>query len=156
MITHRIVGDRKACFLTRNGRSGFPATPMKHLNSRVRQHGGTTHEKRACVRAPKMPIGAVYNPYFTDFTNTKETPTTETNHLLGIIRQIRQASPDADFDGKLNLGLNRRFRQIRSGGGFSGRVPFFLPANRHPTGDKRRLGPGISIGRFGGRGGDMP
>ena len=62
-----------------------------------------------------MPIGAVGNPHFEDFTNTKEDRTTRTHHLLGAIHQIRQASITADFNGKLNLRLIRRLRQSVNG-----------------------------------------
>ena len=52
---------------------------------------------------PKMPIGAVDNPYFDAFANPKDARKNKTHHLFGIIRQIRPSSPTGDFIGELNF-----------------------------------------------------
>ena len=67
-----------------------------------------------------MPIGAVGNPHFEDFTNPVEAPTAKTHHLLWMIRQIRHAPLTADFSGKLNLHSIKRIRE-------SGRRILFMP-----------------------------
>ena len=75
------------------------------LNSKVRKFDGFTPGQRAFAGTPKMPIGAVVAPNFEDFVNPMDAPTAKTHHLLGIIHQIRKASPTADFIGKLNFGF---------------------------------------------------
>ena len=50
-----------------------------------------------------MMIGAVDTPHFADFMNSKDAQAPKTRHLLGIIHQIRQASPAEDFSGELNF-----------------------------------------------------
>ena len=114
MITDHMVCSKKR--IGEGGRvGGCPAMATMRLNSQVRQLGGFEHGKRVFGRPQKLPIGAVGNPHFWDFTNPKEAQTAETHHFLGVIRQIRQASPAAYFNGKLNLRLNRR--SCRSGNG---------------------------------------
>ena len=94
---------------------GFSAMTMMHLNSHVRQFGGFTPGQRVFGRAPKMPIGAVGNPHFDDFTNPVEASYAETHHLLGTSRQIIQASLAAHFSGKLNWALRKRIRESKMG-----------------------------------------
>ena len=95
-----------------------------HSDSLLQQLVGRTPEPHVFVRAPKMPIGAVGNPHFSDFTDPKDSRETKTHHLVRIIRQIRQASSEVDFNGKLNLRMNKRFRQIHTDG-FSCATPCF-------------------------------
>ena len=84
---------------------------MMLLNSQVEQFGGFTHGQSVFGRTPKMPIGAVGNPHFEDYTNPVGEPTAETHHLLGAIQQIRQASLTAYFSGILDLALRKRIRE---------------------------------------------
>ena len=81
------------------------------LNFQAQQLGGFTPGNMVSGGTPKMPIGAVGSPHFEDFLNPKEAQTTKTNHFLGVLRQIRQVSLASDFNGKLNLCLNKRFPQ---------------------------------------------
>ena len=81
--------------------------------------------------------------------NPKEPPETQTHHILGVIRQIRQASCAADFNGELNLRLDKRLRQMRTEGIFLGKSVISLAANRQAEGDKRRSAPWIIVGGFG-------
>ena len=60
-----------------------------------------------------MPTGTVGNPHFEDFANPKAAQSIKTHHLVGVIHQIRHASLTADFNEKLNLCVNRRFRLSR-------------------------------------------
>ena len=95
-----------------------------------------------------MPIGAIDNPHFEDFTNPKEAPAAKTHGLIGLIHKIRQASPNADFSNKLNTTLNMMVRGAKSEEFFSARTVFFLSANRKAKGGGEWLGSGIIIGRF--------
>ena len=79
------------------------------LNSQVQQFEGFGPGWVFCMN-PEMPIGAARNPNLGDFMNPKGAQATKTNHLLGAIRQIRQASLTADFNGQLNLCINSRSR----------------------------------------------
>ena len=97
---------------------------MLRLNSQVWQFGGLTPGRRVRGRDPKMPIGAAGSPHFADFANPTGPPETKTHNLLGVIRQISETSLGADFNGILNLRLNRRFRHIQNGGFFSGNQRF--------------------------------
>ena len=115
--------------------AGFPDMPTTHLNSQVQQFDGFTTGQRVFGGTPKMPIGTAGSPNFEDFTNPKEAQTPKTRHLLGIIRQIRQASQTADFNGKLNLRLNRRFTQSGNGESFLAQAAFFLAPNRKEKGE---------------------
>ena len=47
----------------------FSAMDSLHLNSQAHQYDGFTPGKRVFGRTPKLPIGAVGNPDFTDFAN---------------------------------------------------------------------------------------
>ena len=86
-----------------------------HLNPQVQKFGGLTPVRGVFGRAPKMQIGTVGNPHFSDFVTPKEAQTTKTHRLLGIIHQIRQSSLTEDFNGKLDFRLNRRVRRSRNG-----------------------------------------
>ena len=97
-----------------------------------------------------MPIGAAGNPHFGDFMNRKDAQTTKTRHSLVAIRQIRQASITADFNGKLNFPLNSRLRGSGNGG-FSWAKRFFPGIKSGNEGGKRRLRPWVIIGRFVGK-----
>ena len=68
-----------------------------------------------------MPIGAIGNPHFEDPTNPKDAPTSKTHGLIGVIRKIRQASPNADFSNKLNTTFHRMVRDAKSEEFFSAR-----------------------------------
>ena len=106
---------------------------MVRLNSPVQQFGWFAKERRVFGRPPKMPIGTVDSPNFADFTNPMDEQSTKTYHLIGIIHQIRQASLTADFNGNLNLRIDRRFRQSGNGG-FLGPNGVFLDTNRQTKG----------------------
>ena len=121
-----------------------------HLNSQVRQFDGFAQWQRVFGRTPKMPTGAVYNPHFGDFTNPVEEPTAETHHLSGTMRQIRKSSLTSYFSGASNLALNKRIRASENEEFFLCQT-VFLAKNRKTKGERRRLGPGVSIGRFGGK-----
>ena len=76
--------------------------------------------------APKMPIGAVDNPHFGEFTNPKAAPKTKTHQLLGLIQKIRQSSLNADFSNKLNMALHRRVRETKMKNSFLRRTVCFV------------------------------
>ena len=107
-IIDHIIGIRQANFLAQKEWGGSPSMPMIHLNAQVRQFGGFAPGRRVLGRTPKIPIGELESPHFVDFMNPKEAQAAKTHHLLGIIHLIRQESPTADFNGKLNLRLNIR------------------------------------------------
>ena len=83
--------------------AGFLAMTMMHLNSLLQKIGDVAPGKRVFGRDPKMPIGPVCNPHFSDFANPKGRKTTKTHHLPGVIRQFRQSSLTAAFNGVLHL-----------------------------------------------------
>ena len=68
-----------------------------------------------------------------------------------VIRQIRQASSAVDFSGKLNLRLNKRFRQTHTAEFPPRHAVFSVSTNRKAKGDRRWLGPWVIIGGFGGK-----
>ena len=78
---------------------------MTHLDSQVQQFGGFTPGKRVFGLDPEIPIGTAGSPHFSDFMNPKAPRKTKTHRLVGGIRQIRQASAVADFDGKTKFAL---------------------------------------------------
>ena len=119
------------------------------LKSQVRQFAGFAPGKRVFGRTPKIHIGEIGNPHFDDFANPKDAPTSKTQGLIGVIRKIRHASPNADFSNKLNTTLNRRVRGAKSEEFFLGETVFFLSANQKDEGGSKWLGPGIIIGRLG-------
>ena len=120
---------------------------MMPLNSQVRKFGGFAHGRRVLCRAPIIPIGAVSNPNFADFANPKDARRAKTHRLPCIIRQIRQASPTAYFNGKLNLRVIDVFRQSRNGGVSCAELRG-LATNRKEKGWKRPMGTWVIIGRF--------
>ena len=83
----------------RKERKEFSEIPMMHLDPQLQQLGGFALGRRVFGPSPKMPIGAVDNPHFSDAANPTESPTTKTHRLLGIIHQIPQASSAAYFNG---------------------------------------------------------
>ena len=89
---------------------GGSAMTMMHLNQQVRQFGGFSPCRRVSGRTPKMPICAVSNPNFDDFTNPVAEHTDKTHHLSGAIRQVRKESLTSYFSGELNLAPNKRIR----------------------------------------------
>ena len=104
---------------------GFSAMAMMRLNSQVRQFYGFAHGERVFGRPPKMPIGAVCNPHFLDFTSPIASPTAKSHHLLGASHQIRQPSLTAGSSGKLNSASRKRIRESKMGKCL-GRSAFFL------------------------------
>ena len=56
-----------------------------HLNSQVQQYDGFTPGQRVFGRAPKLPIGTVGNPNFSDFMKPVTPPTAKTLSLLNTI-----------------------------------------------------------------------
>ena len=97
-----------------------------HLNSQVQQYDGFTPGQRVFGRTPKLPIGAADNPNFTDFANPTTAPTAESLNLINTIFQIRKASSEADFNGKMQLCLERRIRNIKTEEFCLGQTVFFL------------------------------
>ena len=94
-----------------------------------------------------MPIGAVVDPNFEDFTNPVEEPTAKTHHLSGAIHQVRKASHTAYFSGKLNWASNKRIRGPEMGNSFMSAC-CSTATNRKTQGERRWLWRGIIIGRF--------
>ena len=120
------------------------------LYSQAQQYDGFTPRQRVFGRTPKLPIWEIDNPFFEDFTNPAEAPATKTQWFLSVIRQIRQASLNADFSNKLNTALTRMVR-IKIRGILFSWNGFFISANRKEKGEKKWLGPGVIIGRFVGK-----
>ena len=54
----------------------YASLSMLHLDSKVHRYDGFTPGQRVFGRAPKMPIGTVGNPNFSDFTNRNDCPST--------------------------------------------------------------------------------
>ena len=82
--------------------------------------------------------------------NSVEAPTAKTHNLISIISKIRQASPKADFERKLDAALIRSARNVKTEEYFlGGGAVFFMAANRKNKIDMKWIGPGIIIGRFG-------
>ena len=122
---------------------------MMRLNPQVRQFDGFAPGRRVFGRKPKMAIGAVSNPHFEDFTHPVVEPATKTHHLSAIIRQVRKASRNADFSGRLNLTSNKRIRGSKMKNSFYARL--FPRCDKSEKGEIRRLGRGIITGCFGGK-----
>ena len=140
-ISDHAIGNKKPNSSSREEWGEFSVMTPIHLNSQVRQFSGFAPGKRVFGRTPKMPIGANGNPHFGDFTNPGDSPTSETQWLIGVIHKIRQASTDADFINKLNTALNRRARGAKSEEFFLGGTVFFPAANRKDKGGRKWLGP---------------
>ena len=85
-----------------------------------------TGEERVIGGTPEMPIGAIGKPHFGDFTHPEEAPAAKTHQLIGVIRKIRHASLNSDFNNKLIMALRRRFRETKSEEFFLGRSIFFF------------------------------
>ena len=77
-IIDHVTGGRKHKKLNNKEWKEFSPMTMMHLNSQVRQYGGFTPGQRVFGRTPKLPIGTIDNPFFWDFTNPADAPTTET------------------------------------------------------------------------------
>ena len=114
MVVGLMIGNKKPNSSGKKELVGFAEMATMHLNSQVQQFAGSTHGQRVSGRTSKMPIGTAGNPYFEYFTTPVEAPTTKTHHLLGMIRQISQASLTADFSGKLNSALQKRIRESKT------------------------------------------
>ena len=83
------------------------------------------------------------------FANPKEPRATKTHNPHGIIRQIRQASTAADFNGELNLRSDKRFPQIHTGG-FWRNPRYSYPRIGKPTAINAGCAHGLSLGDLGG------
>ena len=119
-----------------------------HLNSQVQQYDGFTPGQRVFGRKPKLPIGAAGNPNFTDFANPIVAQAAKSLSLVNTIPQIRKASLEADFNGEMQLCLERRVRNIKTEEFCLGQTVFF--DGEKMESDKRWQGPGIVIARYGG------
>ena len=91
-IIDHVIGNRKSNCLSNKQWREFSAMAALHLNSQVRQYDGFTPGQRVFGRTPKLPIGTVSNPNFTDFTNPIAAPTTKSLSLVNTIFHIRKAS----------------------------------------------------------------
>ena len=101
-----------------------------HINSQVRQYDGFTPGHRVSGWAPKLPIGTLGNPNFADFTNPIAAPAAKSLCLVNTISQIRKASSEADFNGKMQLCLERRIRNIKTEEFCLGQTVFFLDGEK--------------------------
>ena len=81
--------------------------------------------------------------------NPAEAPTAKTQNLISIIFEIRQASLKSDFQNKLDTALIRRVGNTRNEEYFSGQAVYFMAANRKNKEERKWVGPGIIVGRFG-------
>ena len=86
---------------------------MVRLNSQV-QYGGFTHGRRVFGRTAEMPIGAMGNPNFKDFTFRNAPPVIQARDLVTKLRMVRRGSLERDFRAKFNLAMRRSFRDIRN------------------------------------------
>ena len=96
------------------------------LNSQLQQYDGFTPGQRVFGGTPKLPIGTVDNPNFNDCMNPKTAPTTKSMSLLHTIFQIRRASLEADFSGKINVCLSTRLRSQKIEEFCLGRTVYFF------------------------------
>ena len=103
------------------------------LNSQVRQFYGLTHGQRVFGGAPKCRLGRWEVRILAIFKNPMDAQSIKTHHSLWANRQIRQASLTEDFNGKLDLCINRSFRQSRNGV-FLGPIGLSMPTNRKTKG----------------------
>ena len=123
-------GNKKPNSLGRKECEEFAGMPTMRLNSQVRQFDGCAPGQRVVGRTPEMPIGAIGNPHFEDFTNPKDATNTKTHQLIYVIRKKRHSSLNSDFNNKLNTVLHMRFRETKSVEFFLRKAVFFLSANR--------------------------
>ena len=71
-----------------------------------------------------------WQPFFGDFTNPSDAPTAETQNLISMIFEIRQASIKADFQNKLDKALIRRVGNERNEEYLTGKTVYIMAANR--------------------------
>ena len=112
-VIDHVVGNRMPNSVLRKEWKGFSAMAMMRLNSHVRQFGGFAPWRSFFGRTPRMPITAVGSPHFEYSMKPKEAPAEKTHHLLGAVREIRQASLNADCSYKLNMALRKRVRATK-------------------------------------------
>ena len=144
-----VIGGRKPKNLRNKEWEEFDAMATMRLNSQVQQYGGFTPWERVFGRAPKLPIGAVGNPFFEDFMNSSDAPTTKTHNLISALFKIRQEPISADFQSKVDTALFRMVRNAKAEECFFSGNGFFIASNRKKNNvDKKRVGAGIIIGRF--------
>ena len=124
IIAH-VVGNKNPNSSIRKEWKGFASMATMRLNTQVRKFGGFAPGHRVFGRTPEMPICTTDNPHFEDFTNPKDAPTSKNQWLIGVIRKIRHAPPNADFSNKLNTTLNRRVRGAKSEEFFFWEAVFF-------------------------------
>ena len=62
-IIDHVAGGRKPKKLNNKEWKEFSAMTMMRLNSQVRQYDGFAPGQRVFGRAPKLPIGAIGNPF---------------------------------------------------------------------------------------------
>ena len=147
-IIDHIIGNRKINFSTPKQWREFSAMTSLRLNSQVQQYDGFTPGKRVFGGAPKLPIGTLGNPNFNDCVNPKTAPTAKSMSLLRTIFQIRRASLEADFSGKINVCPSTRLRSRKTEEFCLGQTVYFY-TERKTKAEKRWQGPGIIIPRYG-------
>ena len=74
---------------------------------------------------PKLPIGAVSNPIFPRFREPEKCAGGEIFEFTKYDFQIRKASSGSDFNGKMQLCLERRIRNIKTEEFCLGQTVFF-------------------------------
>ena len=111
---HRINDNRTNRQIRPLGWQKYDALSMLHLNSKVQRYDCFTPGQRVFGRTHKLPIGTARNPNYSDFTHTKDDPVTQTHQVLAKLIELREASLESDFDGKFNIALNHRVRDMGS------------------------------------------
>ena len=71
-IIDHMVGNRNPNISTPTQWREFSAMDVLRLNSKVQQYGGFTLGQRVFGRTPKLPIGTVGNPNFSDCMSPKK------------------------------------------------------------------------------------
>ena len=74
-ITDHDIGERKPKNLNNKEWGEFAARTMMRLNSQVQQYDGFTPGQRFLGRTPKLPIGAVGNPFSKILRTRRKNPT---------------------------------------------------------------------------------
>ena len=102
-----------------------------------------------------MPIGAVGNPNFCDFTNRNDPPLAQTHRALAKLREIQKSLFRKRFDRGFNSPLNRRARCLEIGEFSIWQTVYFYRNYVTIKEDFKRHGPVVAIWRYG-RKSDLP
>ena len=81
----------------------YDAWSMLHLNSHAHQYDGFEQRQRIFGRTPKILIGAVGNPNFSDSMHPDESPVAKTHRVLAKLRE-------RDSKSGLRKGLTRKIK----------------------------------------------